>query len=199
MLPPLTLSIDEYNENLRASLIDRLFTIDPFFYREERVFTRTVRNHLGIVPFLRGHVSIPPHEKVTTSEHYYSYSKSGGNIAWHSGEKLKGDFRLSTQFRQILNYAYSNKGAGYNKEEFVKFIEAFLNERNEKFDVQQNSIDRTIFEFGIYLKQVYNINTDDFRNKQLSLTRCIVHTLRDTHHTQNDKRTPKNYSFWCTV
>lgn len=154
---PLTLSIDEYNDNLRASLIDRLFTIDPFFYREERVFTRTIRNYLGIVPFLRGHVSIPPHERVITSEHYYSYSKSGANIAWHSGEKLKGDFRLSTQFRQILNYAYSNEGVGYSKEEFVKFIEAFMNERNGKFDGQQNSSDRTIFKFGIYLKQVYNI------------------------------------------
>lgn len=154
---PLTLSIDEYNENLSASIFDRLFTIDPFFYREERVFTDTVRNYLGIVPFLRGHISIPPHETVTTSEHYYSYSKSGGNIAWHSGEILKGDFRLSTQFRRILNYAYSYENAGYNKEEFVKFIKEFMKERNERFDIQQNFADRTIFEFGNYLKQVYNI------------------------------------------
>ena len=154
---PLTLSIDEYNDNLRASLINRLFTIDPFFYREERIFTSTVRNHLGIVPFLRGHISIPPHEKVTTSEHYYSYSKSGGNIAWHSGEKLKGDYRLSSQFTQILNYAYSNESLGYNKEEYVKFIEAFMDKSDEKSDLQGDSIDRRIIEFGIFLKQVYNI------------------------------------------
>ena len=109
---PLTLLIDEYNENLRTSFIDRFLTIDPFFYREERVLARTIKKHLGIVPFLRGHVSIPPHEKVGTANHYYSYSKSGGNIAWHSGEKLKGDFRLSTQFTQILNYSYLNDRVG---------------------------------------------------------------------------------------
>ena len=154
---PLTLSIDEYSDNLRASLFDRLFTIDPFHYRNETVFTETNRYYFGVVPFLRGHVSIPPHEKVNTSKHYYSYSKSGGNIAWHSGEKLKADFRLSTRFTRILDYAYNNESAGYTMEEFVKYVETFMYEMNEKFVVQPNFTQDSIYQFGYYLKQKWNI------------------------------------------
>lgn len=154
---PLTLSIDEYNESLKASLLDRFFTIDPFFYREEQIFASTIRNHLSVVPFLRGHVSIPPHENVNTSEHYYSYSKSGGNIAWHSGEKLHQDYRLSTQMKQIFESGYNYEGAGFRKEEYVKFINDFMNERDDQIDSQSNFPDRIIFEFALFLKQEYNI------------------------------------------
>src|SRR5690606_25156378 len=109
---------------------------------------------LGLVPFLRGHISIPPHEDVTTSEHYYSYSKSGGNIAWHSGEKLKGDFRLSTQFKQILQQTYNYKESGYIKEEYVKFINEYSNSNDSDLKIDQNSLEYTILNFSQHLKQV---------------------------------------------
>lgn len=152
---PLFLLADEYNRSLEVSLMDRLFSIEPYFLREERIFIRTTRRYLGLVPFLRGHVSIPPHVNVNTSNHYYSYSKSGGNIAWHSGEKLKGDFRLSTQFIQILQNAYGYENAGFHKEEFVRFISDFMGD--ESLTSNQNSLDRTIVEFAIYLKKEYEI------------------------------------------
>lgn len=154
---PLTLSIEEYNESLKCSLLERYLTINPFFFREERILTTTTRKLLGLVPFLRGHISIPPHEDVKTSDHYYSYSKSGGGIAWHSGEKLAGDFRLSTQIAKIFEYAHNNNGAGFDKEEFASFISDFLDNRSDGRGEFQNSLDGRIIDFAHYLKRDYNI------------------------------------------
>lgn len=151
---PLTLSIDDYNKLLNTSFIDRILTIDPFFYRDEVMFTQTSKLPIGLIPFLRGHVSIPPHENVTTSEHYYSYSKSGGNIAWHSGENIKGDYRLSTQIKEILEVAYNDNNAGVSKELFLNFINEF-----NGFNMKRNksSPDRTILDFAYFLKHEHNI------------------------------------------
>lgn len=153
---PLTLSIDEYNDSLKASLIDRFFTIDPFFYRDEQLITRTTKMSLGILPFLRGHISITPHEEVTTSEHYYSYSKSGGNIAWHSGEKIIGDFRLSNTIVQIFQQAYYSD-IGITKETFVNSINNVSKLINYNNQNNQTSLDRTIIDFAFFLKKEYNI------------------------------------------
>lgn len=155
---PLTLSIDEYNSLLNASFIDRFFTFDPFQFRNEIRFSGIGKQSIGLMPFLRGHVSIPPHVTVTNSNHYYSYSKAGTNIAWHSGEKLKGDFRLSSQIKNIFQFAYASKEAGFNKEEYVKYIEEFVKVNNVDFKTNSNFLDNTIVEFSIYLKKTYNIS-----------------------------------------
>lgn len=155
---PLTLSIDEYNESLKTSLFDRFFTFDPFRFRDEFRFSGVGKESIGLMPFLRGHVSIPPHELVTTSEHYYSYSKAGTNIAWHSGQKLKGDLRLSTQLINIFEFAYGYRDGGYGKEEYIEFINEFAKTNKLNFNSNPNFPDNTIFEFGYYLKETHDIS-----------------------------------------
>ncbi len=152
---PLTLSIDEYNRSLELSMTDKLFNFHPYHFRDEFFFTDMIKKNIGLTPFLRGHVSIPPHEIVSTSEHYYSYSKAGTNIAWHSGENINGDFRLSTQLDRIFQLAY--KGEVYNEERFINFINEYYDSNKIKLDTQQ-PYEMKIGNFAYYLKSNYNIS-----------------------------------------
>lgn len=154
---PLTLTIDEYNDLLKASLWNRLFTFDPFFYRPQHLFRETSRPFLGLIPFLRGHISIPPHHDVTTSKHHYSYSKSGGKLAWHSGEKIVGDFRLSTWLGQLLEASYFDRNST-SKQRYFEFIDNFMRSNGHKpLQSESNFPDLPILEFATFLKDMYNI------------------------------------------
>ncbi len=154
---PLALTIDEYNDLLKASLWNRLFTEDPFFYRPQHLFRETFRQSLGLIPFLRGHISIPPLEAVKTSKHHYSYSKSGGKLAWHSGEKIQGDFRLSTWLRKLLETSYSERNTTGNQQ-YVAFIQEFMASiGRDPFDLQSGFPNSTIIEFAQFLKRTFNI------------------------------------------
>ncbi|PZU13935.1 MULTISPECIES: hypothetical protein [Sphingobacterium] len=153
---PLTLKIEEYDKSLEASMLEKIFGVHPFLYREEIINTDSFRHRFGMIPFLRGHVSIPPHETVSTSEHYYSFSKAGTNIAWHSGEKLYGDFRLSSQIESIFKLIYYSSDFSFNRETYINFIEDFF----KKFNLQSTnlrSFDNPILEFAHNLKTEYNI------------------------------------------
>jgi len=62
-------------------------------------------------PFLRNHVSIPPHQKVDHHNHHYAYSTAGCSVTWHSGEIVESrtsrlsDF-LSRRTRELLSLDY---------------------------------------------------------------------------------------------
>lgn len=83
---PLHLDKNEYYNCLYDSKIRYLRS--PFQYRHSKLFIDDWVSDIGFVPFLKEHVSIIPHERVDTHEHYYSYSSTGCDIGWHSPELL---------------------------------------------------------------------------------------------------------------
>jgi len=104
---PLLLDKDAYHRALFTSS-DR-FRLDPFYYRlRHNLHTKRWIQHLGAVPFLREHVSIPPHESVTDHNHYFAYSTTGTDISWHSPALVEGgpirlsDFMVTT-FRRAID------------------------------------------------------------------------------------------------
>lgn len=156
-IAPLTLQYHEYSELLKVSLIDRFLNPNPFYFRDENLFFENQRESIGLNPFLRAHVSISPHTLVDTSEHYYSYSKGGTNIAWHSGEKLKEDFRFSTKLTEIFKIINYDKEAGFSKSEYIENISRFINSHNLDFQVDFEFPDETIAKFFNYLKKEFDI------------------------------------------
>lgn len=156
-IAPLTLSISEYNESLNVSIFNRFMRSNPFEFRNESRFTNIGNKTIGLAPFLRGHVSITPHEIVNTADHYYSYSKGGTNIAWHSGEKLKGDFRLSTQLQNIFETSDLYRYEGINKKDFLEYIKYFTDRNKLPIDLSSDNTDYIINDFAQFLKEVYNI------------------------------------------
>jgi hypothetical protein len=62
------------------------FRSHPYDYSRYKLFRPGWVSYVGHVPFLKEHVSIIPHERVTTHKHFYSYSLTGDDIGWHSPE-----------------------------------------------------------------------------------------------------------------
>jgi hypothetical protein len=159
-LAPLVLTNEEYEESLRSSIFNRLFPRNnPFYKLETELFESTGKITLGLIPFLRGHISITPHLSIDTSEHYYSYSKNGRAISWHSGKILKDqNYRLSNQLELIFNEFYYNKNSGFRKQAYVDYIKNLqINEWNIRKSKLNVSDEELIVEFVKFLKSAFNI------------------------------------------
>jgi hypothetical protein len=159
---PLTLELTEYESQLSGDWFMKFYPFDPFIQRDLEIHdTFTQRNiAVGMNPFLRHHIAIPPHTSVTTHNHHYSFSKSGGDVAWHGGELLYGDFRLSAQFLRIMNYSYNRDGFGLTQNQYSDFIDNINREFRigEYSRFNDNSIREKISNFGIDLKEKFQIN-----------------------------------------
>lgn len=161
---PLTLTYKAYEKLMNAAWYFRFSPFEPFKYHEHELHDTTTRKNiiLGNNPFLRHHISIPPHNVVATHDHHYSYSISGADLAWHGGEMFNDDFRLSTQINKILTTFYNSDNSGTTREEYLDFIQRFTQQKIDGFsnsdimDFQNDSL-QIIKNFASELKERYNI------------------------------------------
>ena len=109
---PLYLDRDKYWKDIFEG--DR-FRDDPWMWHESQIrhgwWLNSWISRFGRQPFLKGHISIAPHQRVEDHEHYYAYSQAGDSISWHSPEVLeRGASRLSdfmsVRVRQLLTSGY---------------------------------------------------------------------------------------------
>lgn len=109
---PLILDKTQYHTSLHDT--STRFLLYPFYYifryevleaHQRQVMTRM----LEAVPFLREHISIPPHERVDDHNHYYAYSEVGTDISWHSPEVvMREPSRLSDFVAGLFRRAIAN-------------------------------------------------------------------------------------------
>ena len=161
---PLTLDDQEYYEMMKVSWFHRLFPPEPFRYSEQELRdTISIKNIcLGNNPFLRHHISIPPHQTVTTHDHHYSYAVSGADLAWHGGELFFDDLRLSTQMNRILSSFYNSDNVGTNRDDFLDFIRTYNTRKrnlfeNSKIENIQENPQQIIRDYAEHLKLDFNI------------------------------------------
>lgn len=114
-IAPLTLFKDEYEEWNNAPLWHRIFRHSPFSDKEiDLTDPSVIKINLSTNPFLRNHISIPPHCTVQNDNHHYSYSNTGNDLAWHGGKVLDSyDYRLSSQLFRIISDDYVSHGDSY--------------------------------------------------------------------------------------
>ena len=105
---PLLLDKNQYHWTLFSSA--NRYLRDPFYYRAPyRLRGPTLMHRFAFVPFLREHVSIPPHTTVSDHLHFYAYSESGVDISWHSPDILSREpARLSDFLAKVLRSAIAN-------------------------------------------------------------------------------------------
>jgi len=112
---PLHLDKTVYFNSLFGSV--NRFRRHPFLYCNRKVFHGSWVSYIGQIPFLKEHISIVPHERVSTHKHYYSYSTTGFDIAWHSPELLSNKpSRLGDVLPEYINKCI-------DEETFVDFEE----------------------------------------------------------------------------
>ncbi|MCB0707350.1 MAG: hypothetical protein KDC34_18665 [Saprospiraceae bacterium] len=155
---PLTLSNLEYENKFQAEWWRSFIYADPFVYGDINISDGANSYFFHGIPFLRTHVSIPPHQKVTNSDHYYSYSKNGGDIVWHSGEKLSEDFRFSSQINNIYNSIILNpEETGLSQEVFSNEIDEFYTINEIDSNIRNLSFNEKVREYSSYLLKNFEI------------------------------------------
>ena len=155
---PLTLDKDDYYKMLTASA-DRFMPF-PFHYDNNIIHQENWISYLGMVPFLRGNISITPHERVSSSKHYYSFSPTGTEIAWHSPKIISHDAsRLSDRLIEIFKDAFVNKKNWVDLDEYAALIKNkydFYQGKEVEKNTDSSSLQR-ILDFGKMLHRKYYI------------------------------------------
>lgn len=111
-------------------------------------------------PFLRNHVSIPPHEQVSDHRHHYAYSTAGDSVTWHSPELLeRGTSRLSDfmslRTRQLLSAGYDLPSPEQGLEVANRFLRS-IDEAPGILADGDGPIDR-LHQYGVWLWKVHGI------------------------------------------
>ena len=155
------LDIDRQNYPNRLFDSVNRYRASPFTYGRRKVYQDKWVSYIGHVPFLKNHVSIIPHERVDTDNHYYSYSTGGDDIAWHSGEEVSQiNTRLSDLLVSEIRHSISERQIiPLNK------LERLLRERFAEYgdipgenvqDEMENSVNR-IQKMARFILQQYRI------------------------------------------
>ena len=157
---PLTLSKNDYQQTLFSSA--NRFMNYPFYFMDRmEIHQERWTSHFGFVPFLRAHISIVPHERVNTDNHYYSFSPNGTDIAWHSPKLLSNSVsRLSDMLKNIFSSAFADTKSWTTPKEFISSISDskeldFVKPFNESND-DINGVGQLV-EFGRELYQRHQI------------------------------------------
>lgn len=150
---PLSLDRDDYFKLLCGSAVRTME--DPFLHRSMAIHDASWVSYIGMIPFLRAHVSIPPMEKVSHSDHYYSFSQTGDEIVFHSPSEVSGIHRLSDELKIIVKSIINNPYVWLNTNEYVyQLYEAFSLPNDQ--DSNRLPLER-LQQFGHYLYQTFDI------------------------------------------
>ena len=157
---PLFLDKDKYDHALFSSV--SRFLHDPFYYQQiSPLHGKFVTQcFMEFAPFLRSHISIPPHEKVSTHEHYYAYSESGCEISWHSPDLItEGPSRLSDFLGTLIDNALQHRDSMRPLSELsenISMISAELGFESESVADRQSHIE-ALSRVGQWLRTTHNI------------------------------------------
>jgi hypothetical protein len=132
---------------------------DPFFEQTQNILTRTGSIRFQNIPILREHIVIPPHAKVTTHKHRYSYLESGKEICFHSPSRLDKEQNLGQTIYDFLKFKDGQPTTDMiNLQESSQLLtelsKGIISEKETKFNGQ--IIDRWL-EFGKVLYDDYGI------------------------------------------
>ena len=147
---PLHLDKDDYYNCLFDTTIR--FRANPYDYKRYKLYIRDWVSHVGNIPFLKEHISIIPHERVTTHKHHYSYSGTGCDIGWHSPEVIsEKPNRLSDVLRKEIDICLNENRLQNLNDLFEKLVKG-----NYQGDWQKN--DDPLERIQGWAKEIYKLH-----------------------------------------
>ena len=132
----------------------------PFFDQEFNIVTRTGSIRFQNCPALRDHITIPPHTKVETYKHRYSFLESGKQACFHSPTTINNNVNLGQFVYDFLGFSNGQPTTNMlNINESVQLLNGLnLICFDESFgEIKIDSILDRWLDFGDRLKEVYNI------------------------------------------
>ena len=76
----------------------------PFLEQTQTVLTSTGSIRFHNIPILKEHIVIPPHAKVTTHKHRYSYLETGTEVCFHEPTQVDGANSLGQEIYDFLRF-----------------------------------------------------------------------------------------------
>lgn len=126
-----------------------------FALRDSR---RKASHIFAAVPFLREHISIVPHRKVKSADHYYSFGIGGGDVAFHSdGEKVPAlsanllSESLASAADQVL------KHGGLSAEQISSFVAELADRQGLEIEADRDNL-KLVAIYGKWLKDNFGIH-----------------------------------------
>jgi hypothetical protein len=135
------------------------FIDEPFYLETQNIITRTGTIRFQNIPILKEHIVIPPHVKVNTHKHRYSYLETGNEVCFHEPTKMDQEQNLG---QIIYDYLKSQDGQPTtqmtNLQESISLLNSLQNELFEQNQSEQKEgiIDRWL-QFGEKLRAEYDI------------------------------------------
>ncbi len=135
------------------------FMDEPFYFKTQNIITRTGTIRFQNIPILKEHIVIPPHVKVTTHKHRYSYLETGSEVCFHEPTKIEQDQNLG---QIIYDYLKSQDGQPTtqmtNLQESISLLNSLQNDLFEQNQSEQKeSIIGRWLQFGEKLRTEYDI------------------------------------------
>ncbi|MBO0939724.1 hypothetical protein J2I47_24475, partial [Fibrella sp. HMF5335] len=135
------------------------FMHEPFYEQSQNILTSSGSIRFQNIPILKEHIVIPPHTKVVTYKHKYSYLETGKEVCFHEPTNLENQSTLGQTIYDFLKFR-----EGQPTTEMINLSESSAlldNLQNGLFDEAQegriqNIISRWI-EFGDRLRADFNI------------------------------------------
>lgn len=128
--------------------------------------TMTVRTasghsvHVPSIPILSEHVSIPPHDLVTTAAHKYSFTERGSDVCFHSPKYLpEGGLSFQDWLGSLISMASLEDGLtpfGDSRHYLEELVDAALGENRREFEIPKDP-SLAWFAWGEHLRSNYAI------------------------------------------
>ena len=119
---------------------------------------------LDNVLHLPSHIAFPPHDKISTHKHKYSFSKSGDDLCFHSPERIETRPLDFLDFIRNVSEGFSDRQRHVTSENADKKLKNLIGKMDVDFrfkemdeKIQDNPFYRW-FEWGEYLHRNYNIH-----------------------------------------
>lgn len=80
------------------------FMHEPFYEQTQNILTSTGSIRFQNIPILKEHIVIPPHTRVTTHKHKYSYLETGKEVCFHDPTNLDSQSTLGQTIYDHLKF-----------------------------------------------------------------------------------------------
>jgi len=132
---------------------------DPFDAQTQNIVTSTGSIRFQNIPILKEHIVIPPHAKVTTHKHKYSYLETGKEICFHDPTILENQSTLGQTIYDFLRFRDGQPTTEMtNLSQSAPLLENLQNGLFSENQVMQNqSVISRWIEFGELLRKEFDI------------------------------------------
>lgn len=121
---------------------------------------------VGKIPLIDNHVCFPPTSLITSPDHFYSYSRKGEDIVFHSPVR-QGEGRSSLGTWLDHHFSQMRDGEGfYDVDELAHIFRDFLREHEDVFPVGEDDVEaEPLARVATILREVYAIEFVTFRTR----------------------------------